>query len=132
MLGLRLRFGERRGFEMAARFLTSVHRSGGSGTSVPRKLAAVAAPGLLGVVLGVGLLGAPVGALPTKAIGDSGGSCSDSWKDPVSGLWSTAADWSTGVVPTSTDNVCIKVAGTYKVTIDGNACQHGRRGWVSG
>jgi hypothetical protein len=106
---------------MAARFLTSVHRYAGSGTSVPRKLAAVAAPGLLGVVLGVGLFGAPVGALHPKANVDSPGSCSDSWKTAVSGLWSTAADWSTGVVPTSTSNVCIKVAGNYKVTIDGSA-----------
>ena len=106
---------------MAVRFLTSVHRYAGSGTSVPRKLAAVAAPGLLGVVLGVGLFGAPAGALHPKAVADSGGSCSDSWKTAVSGLWSTAADWSTGVVPTSSDHVCIKVAGTYKVTIDGNA-----------
>ncbi len=107
---------------MAARFLASVHRYGGSGTSVPRKLATIAAPGLLGMVLGVGLFGAPAGALHPKAIVDSGGgSCSDSWKAAVSGLWSTAADWSTGVVPTSTSNVCIKVAGTYKVTIDGSA-----------
>src|ERR1700689_2720581 len=101
---------------MAARFLTYVHRYVGSGTSVPRKLAAVAAPGLLGVVLGVGLFGAPAGALHPKARVDSPGSCSDSWKTAVSGLWSTATDWSTGVVPTSTDNVCIKVAGNYKVT----------------
>ncbi len=106
---------------MAARFLIPVHRCGGSRTSVPRKLAAVAAPGLLGLVLGVGLFGAPAGALHPKAIVEGGASCSDSWKTAVSGLWTTAADWSTGAVPTSTSNVCIKVAGNYKVTIDGSA-----------
>ena len=111
---------------MAARFLTSVHTSvhryGGSGTSVPRKLAAIAAPGLLGVVLGVGLFGAPAGACCTRRrLWRGARQCSDSWKSPVSGLWTTAADWSTGVVPTSTSNVCIKVAGHYKVTIDGSA-----------
>ena len=30
-------------------------------------------------------------------------------------------DWSTGVVPTSSDNACVKVAGTYKVTLEGDS-----------
>jgi hypothetical protein len=33
--------------------------------------------------------------------------CTDSWAAPVSGSWTTEADWSTGKVPTSSDNVCI-------------------------
>jgi hypothetical protein len=46
--------------------------------------------------------------------------CTDSWKKATSGMWSVATNWSTGAVPTSSDNVCIKVAGTYKVTLTGN------------
>jgi len=43
--------------------------------------------------------------------------CTDSWKNPVSGSWGTAADWSTGEVPFTTDEVCITVPGTYTVTL---------------
>ena len=45
------------------------------------------------------------------------GACSDSWANPVSGSWNTAADWSTGAVPTATDNVCITTPGEYTVTL---------------
>jgi len=41
----------------------------------------------------------------------------DSWKSAVSGNWTTAADWSTGVAPTSSNDATIAVAGTYTVTI---------------
>ena len=37
----------------------------------------------------------------------------------MSGLWTTADNWSTGVVPTSSDNVCITTSGTYAVTVGG-------------
>jgi len=47
--------------------------------------------------------------------------CSDAWINPVSGSWSTAADWSTGSVPTGTDNVCITTPGEYTVTLTGSA-----------
>jgi autotransporter-associated beta strand protein len=40
-----------------------------------------------------------------------------SWKNAVNGDWSTAADWSTGTVPSLTDAVTISVAGAYIVTI---------------
>jgi VCBS repeat-containing protein len=43
-------------------------------------------------------------------------SCSVFWANPVSGNFATAANWSTGVVPTATDDVCIDVDGTYTVT----------------
>jgi hypothetical protein len=46
--------------------------------------------------------------------------CTDSWKKAESGDWSTAANWSTGAVPTSADNACITVSGTYTVTLAGN------------
>ena len=42
--------------------------------------------------------------------------CTDSWKNPVSGNWDTASDWSTGAVPGSADVACITVGGTYTVT----------------
>jgi VCBS repeat-containing protein len=45
--------------------------------------------------------------------------CSVSWLNPVAGLWSDAAKWSTGAVPTAPDDVCISVAGTYTVTVHG-------------
>ncbi len=44
--------------------------------------------------------------------------CTDSWKHPVSGLWTTGADWSTGSVPTSSDDVCITTPGNYTVTAE--------------
>jgi len=67
--------------------------------------------GSLGLTtLGLALAGAPAAyAAP----------CSDSWKTAVSGSWSTPGDWSTGVVPSTGDNVCITVAGTYTVTLTG-------------
>ncbi len=40
-----------------------------------------------------------------------------SWKTAVNGDWSTAADWSGGVVPNGTDDVSINLAGTYDVTV---------------
>lgn len=42
--------------------------------------------------------------------------CTDSWKGGT-GSWLTGANWSTGVVPGSTDNVCITASGTYTVTL---------------
>jgi heme A synthase len=35
----------------------------------------------------------------------------DTWK-PVSGTWGTAADWSSGTVPTSAVEACITEPGT--------------------
>jgi hypothetical protein len=40
-----------------------------------------------------------------------------SWKNPVSGNFATAADWSTGSVPVTTDSVAISTAGTYTVSV---------------
>ncbi len=38
------------------------------------------------------------------------------WKTGASSTWETAANWSTGTVPTAADDVTISVAGTYTVT----------------
>jgi hypothetical protein len=43
-----------------------------------------------------------------------------SWKTPVSGDWNVAADWSTGAVPISADDVLISAPGSYTVTISTN------------
>jgi hypothetical protein len=43
------------------------------------------------------------------------------WKSPVNGDWSDAADWSTDTVPTSEDDVTISTFGLYTVTISNNA-----------
>ena len=40
------------------------------------------------------------------------------WTNAAGGSWTTASNWSTGVVPRSSDNVVISVAGTYTVLLD--------------
>jgi hypothetical protein len=39
------------------------------------------------------------------------------WKNPVNGDWDVAADWSTGAIPTSADDVTISAPGPYVVTV---------------
>ena len=39
------------------------------------------------------------------------------WANSVSGDWTEAADWSTGAIPTSADNVTISAPGAYMVTV---------------
>jgi hypothetical protein len=43
------------------------------------------------------------------------------WKSPVSGNWTTAADWSSGGVPTPADDITIGTAGAYTVTLNAAA-----------
>src|SRR5580658_8343543 len=47
-----------------------------------------------------------------------------SWKTAVSGDWNTAADWTGGVVPGSSNDVTIGVAGAYTVTISTGQSAH--------
>ena len=47
-----------------------------------------------------------------------------SWKSGVSGDWSQAADWSTGLVPGAGDDVTISIAGTYVVTVSTTEAAH--------
>ncbi len=77
--------------------LTQVIRlkAGSQGGAMSRKAAWLA--GLVVVVLGVL-------AVPGIA---SAASCTDTWKGPAEGQWSTAEDWSAGSVPTSSDVACI-------------------------
>ena len=46
--------------------------------------------------------------------------CSNSWLAAEDGAWTDATKWSSGTAPISTDDVCIDVAGTYTVTLNGN------------
>jgi hypothetical protein len=43
--------------------------------------------------------------------------CDVTWSQPVTGEWSNAARWSTGAVPTATQNVCITLEGDYSVHV---------------
>jgi hypothetical protein len=45
--------------------------------------------------------------------------CSDTWIDTAGGSWTTAADWSTGALPSG--SACITEPGTYTVTLTGEA-----------
>jgi hypothetical protein len=50
-----------------------------------------------------------------------------SWKSPVSGDWNVAANWSTGTVPTFSDDVTISALGSvtgYTVTISSDDQAH--------
>jgi hypothetical protein len=41
----------------------------------------------------------------------------NSWKNPVNGDWTNAADWSSGAPPSSTDTVTIAAQGVYTITL---------------
>ena len=41
------------------------------------------------------------------------------WKNPVSGDWNVASNWSTDTVPTFADDVLISAPGAYTVTSSG-------------
>ena len=53
-------------------------------------------------------------AVPAEAA-----ACTRSWALPVDGTWTDAARWSPAGVPGPTDDVCITLAGTYTVTLNG-------------
>jgi RHS repeat-associated protein len=60
------------------------------------------------------LLVAVIVLMPASASAES--LCTDTWVGPAEGTWQTAADWSTGGVPTFTDVACIGAGKTVKVT----------------
>ncbi len=68
-------------------------------------------------VKSAGCLATLLVAILTLAPGASAESlCTDSWSGPGEGNWTTAEDWSTGKVPTSTDVACIGSGKTVDVT----------------
>ena len=69
--------------------------------------------GLLIVLLVAVMVLAPAGASAEPL-------CTDTWTGPAEGTWQTAANWSTGKVPSSTDVACIEAGKTVKVTEGAN------------
>src|SRR5208282_5987606 len=53
----------------------------------------------------------------------AGSACTVSWVGPASGQWGTAANWSTGAIPVSTDNVCVASGFTATVGVLAAATQ---------
>ncbi len=53
-------------------------------------------------------------AAPSLAVAEP--LCSDTWVGPSEASWQTAADWSTGKVPSSTDVACVGSGKAVKVT----------------
>ena len=47
--------------------------------------------------------------------------CTRSWTNAAGGAWSVPSNWTPAGVPTSTDQVCILLSGTYTVTLVGQA-----------
>ena len=47
-------------------------------------------------------------------------SCTDNWTNTAGGNWTTAADWSTGSVPSGFDIACVIASGTYTVMVNNN------------
>src|ERR1051325_2565426 len=45
----------------------------------------------------------------------------NNWAAAVSGNWTTAANWSTGLVPGSSDDVFLGILGTYTVSLTNSA-----------
>jgi hypothetical protein len=62
------------------------------------------------------LLSLVVMALSASFAANASAAC-DSWKNAVDGSWATPGNWSTGAVPTTADDVCITLPGTYTVTL---------------
>ncbi len=69
---------------------------------------------------------AAINGLPQSMIADQGANAFDldapatatiSWTNPNGGDWDVAANWSTGVVPSSSDVVTIDTSGTATITI---------------
>ncbi len=55
--------------------------------------------------------------------------CTDAWVGPqgatnLSGSWHTAANWSTGAVPTPDDDVCLSAPGSYTVSVTADVAVH--------
>jgi hypothetical protein len=49
-------------------------------------------------------------------VASAGSTCTVSWTGPASGNWQTAGDWSTGVVPGSSDVVCVGPGSSVEVS----------------
>src|SRR5262249_28934299 len=77
-------------------------------------------PRIAAVLLAVVCLGAlaPVSSAHVER-SSAGPTCTKTWQNGVNGSWSDGTKWSPPGVPTSSDNVCITVNGTYTVVAPG-------------
>ena len=62
-----------------------------------------------------------LGVIAGSALAAHAQTCSVSWVNAGGGAWTTGSNWSTGVVPGPTDDVCISLDGSYTVTLNGGA-----------
>ena len=88
-------------------------RAGGRPCRLPAGVLAVRSLGCLAALLVAVLVLAP-GSASAEPV------CTDTWTGPNEGTWQTAGNWSTGIVPTSTDVACIGTGKTVKVTEGAN------------
>ncbi len=79
------------------------------GMTRPARIAAVPAR-----KLGLALTIVALLAICAPAASNASG-CTDSWTNAAGGSWFTPGNWSTKAVPSSTDEACITLAGTYTV-----------------
>ena len=70
-----------------------------------------------GYVLGAAASGVSSATSSAFAVAQ-GAAVTNSWTNTAGGAWSTAANWSLGRVPGTTDSVVIAAAGAYSVTLD--------------
>jgi hypothetical protein len=68
------------------------------------------------VVLGISTLGMVAASVVLPISKASAVTCTDSWTNTSGGNFGTGTNWSTGSVPSSSDDACITATGTYTVT----------------
>ena len=68
------------------------------------------------VLLGASTLGVGVSSVLLPIPRAVAVTCTDSWTNTSGGNFGTPGNWSTGSVPSSSDDACITAAGTYTVT----------------
>jgi hypothetical protein len=99
------------GMRFGGAWLTSVR--GGWPCRLPTDVLVVRSLGCLAVLQAAVLVLAPAGASAESL-------CTDTWTGPGEGNWTTAEDWATSKVPTSTDVACIGSGKTVNVTTGAN------------
>jgi hypothetical protein len=67
-------------------------------------------------VLGLALA-AMMGVWALSATAAHASGCTDSWTNSSGGNWTAGSNWSKNAPPTSEDEACISLSGTYKVTL---------------
>ena len=86
-------------------------------TAGPRSPGARAARRRFGYCAALAAAAVTLFALVTPSSALASG-CTDTWTNTAGGSWFNGANWSTGEVPSSADNVCITAAGNYEVNAE--------------